>query len=234
MAECLCPRQECVLCDATLYTDLNREQFCKVQGMMSKASYEPKEVLFREGDPNKHLYVLRSGQVKLTSSLPDGREQILRFGVRGHLLGYESVKPDAYDYSAVAITTTETCIIRQKDMLRLVAENPVVCRLIANTLTQELKQAEDRVRDLGLKKASERVASFLLSLVPRQDDYDESLPLHLARHEIAELLGMTTSTVSRTIAQLQREAIIIAPRGSIRIIDPGRLQSKAGMIRDNS
>lgn len=229
MTDCLCKHRACVLCNASLFTGLSHELFCKVRGMVSRASYTPKQILFREGDPSTHLYILRSGQVKLTTALDDGREQILRLGVCGHLLGFESMHHDTYDYSVEALTTVETCSIRQKDMLQVISENPAVCRHIARTLTSELEQAEAMIRDLGLKRAAERVASFLLSLVPTHGDVSGNLPLCLKRHDIAELLGITTETVSRVMSRLQREAVIIAPRGSIRILDLDRLRAEAGI-----
>jgi CRP/FNR family transcriptional regulator len=226
----LCKINQCALCDAHLFAGLSEEKFCEVQNMVSKATYQPGEAMFREGDHCSNLYVLRSGQVKLTTSLPDGRSQILRLGVPGHFLGFEVVDHDHYLYTAEALTTVEACLIRQKDMLRAVAENPMVCRRIARTLTEELEQAEGMIRDLGTKNAGERIASFLLSLASNQSNLSENLPLHLARHEIAEMVGLSTETVSRIMAQLQREAIIIAPRGSIRILDVDRLRSRAGAI----
>jgi CRP/FNR family transcriptional regulator len=198
--------------------------------MVSKATYQAREVMFREGDHFSHLYVLRSGQVKLTTSLPDGRAQILRLGVPGHFLGFEVVDHDHYLYTAEALTAVEACVIRQKDMLRAVADNPMVCRHIARTLTEELEQAEGMIRDLGTKNAGERVTSFLLSLTSKQSDLPENLPLHLSRHEIAEIVGLSTETVSRIMAELQREAIIVAPRGSIRILDVDRLRSRTGAV----
>ena len=85
------------------------------------------------------------------------------------------------------------------------------------------------IRILGLKKSEERVASFLLSLVTDQTDLNKNLPLHLARHEIAKILGLTTETISRVMTRLQREAVIVAPRGSVRILDHDRLRSMSGV-----
>ena len=225
---CLCKHDECVLCSDGLLEGLPGEHFCQVQDAVRKGSYQPKEVLFRQGDPVTHLFELRSGQVILTACMPDGREQILRLGVPGHLLGFEFIENDVYDYTAKAVSPVKACAIHQKDIQLAIAEHPGVLRRITKRLTQELEQAEDMIRTLGLKKSDERVASFLLSLVTDETDLNENLPLHLARHEIAMILGLTTETVSRAMSKLQREAIIIAPRGSVRILDYNHLQSLSG------
>jgi CRP/FNR family transcriptional regulator len=226
---CLCIHNECVLCSDGLLDGLPIERYCQAEGAVRKASYQPQDVLFREGEPVTHLFELRYGNAKLTTSLPDGREQILRIGVPGHLLGFESLEHDVYGYTAQALGTVETCAIHKQDIQHVIAENPGVIRRIAKRLTEELEQAEDMIRILGLKKSDERVASFLLSLVTDQTDLNKNLSLYLGRSEIAKLLGMTTETVSRVMTKLQREAVIIAPRGSVRILDHNRLRSMSGV-----
>lgn len=225
---CLCKHSECPLCGEGLLEGLPQEHFCQVQGAVRKANYQSREVLFREGDPVTRLFELRSGQVKLTTSLPDGREQILRLGVPGHLLGFESIDNDVYEYTAEAVSPVQTCAINQQDIKKVIVENPGVLIRIAKRLRQELEQAEEMIRILGMKKSEERVASFLLSLVTDQSDLSGNLPLYLSRHEIAKLLGLTTETVSRVMTKFQREALIVSPRGSVRILDHNRLRSISG------
>jgi len=226
--QCLCKHNECVLCGDGLLEGLSEEQCCQAQDAVHEVSYQPGEVLFREGDPVACLVELRSGNAKLTTSLPDGREQILRLGVPGHLLGFESLEHDVYDYTAQALGTVNACAIHQQDIQDVIAENPGVLRRITRRLVEELEQAEDMIKILGLKKADERVASFLLMLVVDPADLNKNLPLCLGRQEIARILGLTTETVSRAMTRLQREAVIVAPRGSVRILDHDRLRSLSG------
>jgi CRP-like cAMP-binding protein len=71
---------------------------------------------------------------------------------------------------------------------------------------------------------------FLLSLSGKDEDNDDTgnLPLHLSREEIANILGLTTTTVCRVMTDFQRKAIIVAPRGSVRILDRMRLRLMSG------
>ncbi len=66
----VCQAGECLLCEARLYGGLTAEQACNIRGLLAKHEYKPHEVLFREGDPSTHLFVLRQGLLKLTSLGP--------------------------------------------------------------------------------------------------------------------------------------------------------------------
>ena len=220
---CPCQIDECVLCEAKLFFGLSSAQVCEIRGMLAKQGYRIHEVLFRGGDPCNHLFVLRTGQVKLTTSLADGREQILGIRVAGQLLGFETLDDKVYPYTATALTPVDTCKITHQDMLRVMEQNSIVSLRVIRRLNEELEQAQGLIRDLGLKTAHERVASFIMSLIPNYDTPTDQLLLVMSRQEIASLLGLTVETVSRVITEFKNQGVIEAPRGEIRILDQARL-----------
>lgn len=228
MLSCPCQIGQCILCEAHLFSGLGAEQVCQIQGMVSKRSYRPHEILFREKDPDAYLFLLREGQVKLTTSLPDGRQQILGLRVAGHLLGFATLDDRAYPYTAEALTAVQLCIIRHRSMLRVLRQNPEVSLRLIRMLNDELERSQALIRDLGLKTASEKVASFVLSLVPPRAPYPTSVSLVLSRQEIAGMLGLTVETVSRTIAEFKRTGVIQTPHKQILILDMARLRTLAG------
>jgi len=105
----------------------------------------------------------------------------------------------------------------------------VMLRVI-NVLNEELGRAQSVIRLLGHKSSTERVASFLLSLLPpgKKNGEPVDVPLTLTRQEMAERLGLTIETVSRHMSELKRDQIIDAPRGWVRILDATRLEALAG------
>jgi CRP/FNR family transcriptional regulator, anaerobic regulatory protein len=230
MDACFCQQEECVLCEARLYSELSSEQVCQVRGMLHKHQYGSHEILFREGDPSTHLYVLRDGQLKLTIPSASGREQIIGLGVQGHLLGFDTMDDPIYTYTAETLTPVLVCTIRLKDMLKVLQQNPKISMRVVEILNEELAQAQALIRVLGQKTSMEKVATFILSLIPatKNGRIPEQLSLPLSRQEIAELLGLTVETVSRLMSDLKREGVIEAPRGLVRILDINRLQSLAG------
>src|SRR4030067_2470951 len=112
-------------------------------------------------------------------------------------------------------------------MMRILEKDPGVSIKMIHMLNGELERSRALVRDLGLKSSTERVASFILSLVPLTRGLSRALALPLTRKEISEMLGLTVETVSRAMTGLQRVGIIRTARGRFHKLDAGRLRALA-------
>ena len=229
---CSCDVNACVLCESRLYPGLSSEQVCRIRDLLIRETYASHQTIFWEGDAANYLFALKSGQVKLTTSLPDGRQQILRLAIGGQLLGLESLNGRKYAYSAEAMTEVSSCKINQRDLFAVIQQSPAVSMRVIATLVEELERAETMIRDLGLKSSVERIATFLLSLMPARHKSDDVLPLLLSRREMAEMLGLTEETVSRVMADFTRRHIIQTGKGSLRILDPAKLSASTGVDAD--
>ena len=230
MTACFCNIEQCALCVEKLRDGLSHSQACDLRGLISKSTYRPREIISREGAPCEYLTVISSGQVKLTTCLSDGREQILRIAIAGHMLGFEAMNSRVSNYTAETITEVSTCQIRHADMLRILKQNPPVSMRVIARLSEELDRSQVLIRDLGLKNSTERTASFVLSMMPVNGTEVAEVILPLSRREIAEILGLTIETVSRAMAKLRREGVISEPPGRIRIEDRARLEQIAGLV----
>ena len=229
MLSCHCKNEDCVLCGA-LFSDGEHDatQACELRGLLSRRRYSAGETVFREGTACIQLMVLRAGQLKLTTMPLVGREQILGLLVAGQLVGFETSEAP-YPYTATALTPVDVCCITHKDMLRVLEDNPAVALRVIQRFRDELVQAQIMIRNLGIKPAHARVASFILSLMPIGSDHSEAFPLVLSRLEIAELLGLSEETVSRVFAEFRRNGLIEAPHGEVRLLDVRRVKRLAGM-----
>lgn len=230
MSSCLCQAEDCLLCEAHLHEGLSDLQACEIQGLLSRRSAESQEIVFRQGEASDWLYVVRAGQLKLSVTGPGGREQIMRIAVAGQLIGYDTIEELHHPYTATALTAVRLCGIRHHDMLRVLEENLEISRRMVQLLNQELTQAQALIHILGQKSSAEKIALFLLSLVPRHDSHSEQFDIlmPLSRQEIADMLGLTVETVSRQMAELKRERIVEAPRGRIRILNRKGLHAYTG------
>ena len=225
MTGCNCEINRCVLCEQQMLTGLPEAAECHVRDTLSKQNSRAGEMLFREGESNTHIYVLRTGLVKLTSSLDDGREQVIGLTAPGYLLGFHTLKDKVYRYSAIAATKVNACKVRHRDMLRVLDKHPSVSMKVIDILNHELDHTRTMLRVVGHKTAIEKTASFILSLIPRTGPKKPSeIPMPLSRREIADVLGLAEETVSRIMAELQRARVILTPRGKIVIFDHTRLK----------
>lgn len=173
-----------------------------------------------EGDLAADIFVVSTGIVRIFKILPDGRRQITRFLYPGDFLCVGA--NDFCDYGAEAATDISLVAIRRRDLERLEEEAPEIRRMFLSDAFSELAAAQDHMVLLGRKSASERVASFLLILARRQatraGDLASRLQIPLSASDVADYLGLTLETVSRTLSAFRRNGIISA-RGNRRQID---------------
>ena len=218
---------ECGFCETKLYSGLRKGQIREIRELLSHCNTGPGDMLFRAGDPSKYLYVIREGQVKLTRPNINGHDHLIGVVGNGYFLGFDTIGNPQYSYSAETLTPTVFCRIKHNHIVRLLREEPRVSLNLLLAVNEQLAQAHNLIRVLGQKTAVEKVAALLLSLIPPQI-HGAAMPLHLSRIDLSELLGLTVETVSRIMAELNREGIIDAPRGHILIRARKRLRVLAG------
>jgi len=143
--------------------------------------------------------------VKLTS---DGRRQITNFYLSGDMFGLEAEA--AHHFCAEAFDASDIMIIRRADSQARGAESPEFMLMLWEQTAAQLRRAQDHMVLLGRKNAPERVAAFLLDLADRLSN-DDAIDIPMSRLDIADYLGLTIETVSRTLTQFQRDRIIFMP-----------------------
>lgn len=224
---CVCRNDDCVLCGARFLTALSVEDVCDVRGLIAKRHYGARAILFRQGDPGAHLYLLNQGLLKLTVSDRSGREQILGLVTPGMMLGFDSLADEKHTYFAETVTPASVCVLRHKDMLRVLEQNPHVAMRAVAVLNRELADAQRLIRLLGQKSAAEKIASLLLILAEAAYGPGAKPSLPLMRQEIAEILGLAVETVSRVFTNFREADLIQATRNSVCILDMTRLRAIA-------
>jgi len=226
--ECACQVRRCMLCGARMAALAGPQLICEIRGLIQKRRFAPGEYLCLEGERRGLLHFITQGMAKITVTLPDGREQILRLALPGQALGLETLEDPASPYSAQALTEVTTCTVRVPEIREVLEASPDLAVRVIRVLNEELAHARVLVRDLGLMRAGERVASFLLSLLATAET-GEGIPMPLSRAEIAEMLGLTPETVSRHMARMKRERIIRESKGRLFLLAPERLRALAGL-----
>jgi CRP/FNR family transcriptional regulator len=198
--------------------------FMAVSSLQTKA---PGETLFAEGDDAESVYEVVRGMLRLYKLLPDGRRQIIGFASTGHLLGF--APEGVCVYAAEAITEVTLRRYKRTAFERLIDEAPGFAKRLLTSASHELCAAQNQMLLLGRKAVTEKVASFLLLMVDQQvSDGAESLDVPMTRTDIADYLGLTRETVSRTLTRLKEGGFITLPSPDrIEIRDRGLLEELA-------
>jgi len=206
----------------------------------SKPSYLPKnpielmgaampfksgEEIYGEKEQAEYFYKVLDGCVRTYKMLNDGRRQIGAFYFAGDTFGLEA--GDEHTASAEAIGDCKVLVIKRSPVVALAARNSDVARHLWTLTASELSRAQEHMM-LLIKTAQERVAGFLLDMARRLSGNDE-IDLPMSRQDIADYLGLTIETVSRTLTQFEQAATISVPT-SRRII----VRRRGTLLRLNS
>jgi CRP/FNR family nitrogen fixation transcriptional regulator len=171
-------------------------------------TFEHDQEIFGEGDPADFLFEVLSGAVRTFKLLSDGRRLIDAFHVPGDIFGIEA--GCEYRFSAEAIKVTTVRATRRRNLATLGRSEPETSSRLVSAVMQSLERAQNHMLLLGRKTAREKIASFLLSFADRIAGA-KTLELPMSRTDIADHLGLTIETVSRTLTQFEREKLIELP-----------------------
>jgi CRP/FNR family nitrogen fixation transcriptional regulator len=163
--------------------------------------------IYGENEPADYLYKIVSGAVRTYKVLVDERRQIGGFYLTGDMFGLETGEEHAV--SAEAINDCKIIVIKRSAVVALAATDSDVARQMWELTACELQRTQDRILVL-IKSAQERVAGFLLEMAERTS-VGGAVELPMSRQDIADYLGLTIETVSRTLTQLEKTAAIELP-----------------------
>ncbi len=184
---------------------------------------EQDEEIYGAGDHAASVFSIISGWVRTCNFLHDGRRQIDAFYGPGEIFGLEA--GSKHTLSAEAVCNAKIVSYRRKSIEASGATAGFNSE-IASYAIHRMHRAQSHALMLGRRSAVERVASFLLELAMAASGSDIVLPM--ARHDIADYLGLTTETISRTLTQLERDRVLALPTARhVLIRNRAKLQALA-------
>ncbi len=168
-----------------------------------------KEHLFCEGDQASHVYLVEAGHVCIYRMIADGRRQVIDFAYPGDIIGLGALGNHATNAQAT-VKTRVRCI--SVATLHDIARRDAGLGLkLYEALSQELLAAREHLFTVSQCTAAERVAAFLLALSrrnARRGDDPAEIVLPMTRTDIADFLGLTIETVSRTFSKFRADGLI--------------------------
>jgi len=193
--------------------------------MGAQMSFPRNAEIYGEGEAAEYIYRVVSGSVRTYKVLADGRRQVGGFYLPGDMFGLEP--GDEHTFSAEAIVESKVLVIKRSAVTALAERDTEVARQLWNLTGRELRRVQDHIL-LLIKSAHERVATFLLEMAERASA-GNAVDLPMSRQDIADYLGLTIETVSRTLTHMESLATIEVP-SSRRIV----LRNRAALNRLNA
>lgn len=217
-----------------LFQGLSHTQQVEVAGFARSVRLEPVEQVYAAGSEMSQLMVVHTGQVKISRTSMDGREQVVRVLGPGDFIGESAFLTGARpDHAAVALEDAELCVFRHADLNRLVEKHPSIGIRMLQGVSRRLDETEARLASVISGGVSSRLADYLLSLPARpgpQGTVDVTLPL--AKKDIAALLSTTPESLSRQLRRFTNSGVIVqGDRNRLTITDVHALSALSTTLK---
>ncbi|CAN5364739.1 response regulator [soil metagenome] len=203
--------------------------FHKISENRLSRIYKKKDFIFMEGEQPNYLYFFVSGEVKVYKSNNDGKELVTHIHGEGQFFGFVSLlenKPN--NETAVVLKEAEIQLIPQQDFLTLIYTNKEIARKFISMLSNNLYKAENMLLDLAYQSVRQRVASVLLKLHLKEDGTRKGQSnILVSRKDISSMVGTSTESLNRTLADFKEEGLIEILEKELRILHPEKLEKIA-------
>jgi CRP/FNR family transcriptional regulator, anaerobic regulatory protein len=196
--------RDCGIRELALFADLQESDFELVHVPIDEIFHEAGSTLYNAGDVGHHVLTLRGGLVKLVQYLPEGSQRIVRLLRQGAVSGLEVLLGNHYEHTAIALHPTPVCRIPVDLVNDLNAKTPRLHRQLMTRWHQSVHEADEWLTALSTGSARARVARLLLYL----PDSGDGLREVFNREDLGAILGVTTETASRIMAELRRAGVI--------------------------
>jgi len=201
-ADCL----NCSLRESVLFAGLREQDFERIHDPIDQYQLKPGTILYHAGDRGDYMFTVRCGALKLLQYLPDGSQRIVRLARSTDVVGLEALLESSYRHEAVVLQPTEVCRFPARVVRTLGAENPVLHHELMARWQRALNEADAWLTELSTGSARQRVTRLLLRLVRDRESSECEL---FSREDMGAMLGITTETTSRTIAELRRQSLLV-------------------------
>jgi CRP/FNR family transcriptional regulator, anaerobic regulatory protein len=217
--------RDCALRGNGLFADLLPGDFTKRRLPIDRLTMEAGATLYHAGEAARALFSIRDGLVKLVRYTPGGEPRIVRLLRAGDVAGMEALVETSQEHTAIALEDTDVCRIPGEIILQLATDTPRLITQLMRRWQNSVHQADDWLTLLSTGSARMRVARLLLLL---HDGAAEPVCRLFGREDMAAMLGITTETASRVIAEFRRRRIIAPLAGHRLLIVPAALREIAG------
>jgi CRP/FNR family cyclic AMP-dependent transcriptional regulator len=216
-----------ILRKVPLFGQLAPPDLDRVAEIARERSYPRNSVILFEDDPGDALYVVAQGQVKVVLIGEDGREVILSVMGEGEFFGEMALIDDEpRSAHVIAMEDSSLLVIRREDFQDLLKQTPGIALVLLRELSRRLRRVDEKVGSLVLLDVNGRVAQLLLDLADEAGT--DRITRRLTHHTIAQMIGSSRETVSRTMRELVDKGSITVSRREIQIRDRAALESSAG------
>ena len=210
------------------FKGLSGKEIKHILSISAARQYPAGEMIFRKKDIGDNFFIVRSGLVKIFTSIGTEKKKTFAFLRKGEFFGEMSLLGGKVrSASAQAVENTELLVISKRNFRKLIIKNADFTLKLLHTLVSRLNTANKETESMIFHSILGRLAEAIAGLL--RDRRGSRLKITISQGELAQYIGTTRVPVCRAISTLKRSGVIDYRRGQIIVLDYGRLQSMAGM-----
>ena len=201
-----------VLRKVPIFSSMPEAELQKLSNLAVKMNYPREKVIFFEEDEGDTLFIINSGRVKISKISDDGKEIILSILGPGDFFGEMALLDgELRSATVIAMEKTEVSAIRRRQFHDIIKENPQLSIDLLAIMSQRLRDANRKIGNLALLDVYGRLARMLLDYADQEGEElsDGSISFKRPTHQaIANMIGTSRETVTRTLGDLHRRGYI--------------------------
>ncbi len=210
-----------------LFADLPSADLATVAGCCTLKTLDKGQHIFHEGDPAEGFYVVHAGRISIYRLTPDGREQIICvFNPAESFAEATLVTAETYPANATALVPSQVILVRRAPFRQLIIHKPELALHMLGSMSLHLKHLVQLLQDLKGRQIEARLADWLLQRSPAPPpDQTATFELPVTKKVLAGQLGVTSETLSRTLARFRDERLITVDGPRVTLLDTAGLQA---------
>ncbi len=215
-----------------LFLGLSNDDLRKVASFVTPRSLEVDEYLFREREPSRGFYIVRSGAICVHRVNAAGKEQVIRVFRAGESFAEATLAMEyGYPANARAVESSLVLLVRKDGMVEMIRHQPELALRMLASMAVHLHDLVGQIEDLTLKDVETRLANWFLKRCPDPDsEQPHVVELKGTKRALAAELGTVSETFSRTLAKLRELGLLEVQGPQITLLNPRRLRA---MVRRN-
>lgn len=218
------------LAQVPLFAGFSPDEQGALTASLRRRHYAKGEVIFHQGDPGSALFIIETGEVKISLPSPEGREIILALLRPGDFFGELALLDGkARSADAVAREPAQLLLLQREDFMRFLQSRPQAVVSLLAALSLRLRQTDQLIQDVAFLDVPTRLARALLYLGDTQgrpEDGKVIIASRLTQTDLADIIGATRESTNKWLRFYQRQGLISYHRGRVTLLKPQDLRRR--------
>ncbi|GLB57945.1 Crp/Fnr family transcriptional regulator [Cytobacillus sp. NCCP-133] len=217
-----------VLSQFSLFRELNNDELDKVVEISISREWKKGSHVFLQDDPLENVYFINDGRVKIYKSDINGKEQIVAILTKGEMFPHVGFfRKGGYPAFSEVLENAQLVVVPIAQFEKVLIENPELCIKVFKVLGEKIVDLQERLEAQILNNTYEQIIKLLVRLCKMhgQDQGDGSYTLKgdFTNKDLANMIGTTRETVSRTLTKMKKKNLIETDRDGHLILKPDQL-----------